>query len=59
MAILNQDKSYVAYSALTTYAVGDVIIYLSQLYKCKVISLNNVPTNTTYWSPLWTNSDKI
>lgn len=59
MAILSSDKIYSAYSTIITYAVGDVVVYLSQLYKCKVISLNNVPTNTTYWSPLWTNSDKI
>jgi len=59
MSITNSDKIYSAYSAIVTYAVGDIVIYLNQLYKCKLISLNNLPTDTTYWETLWTNSDKI
>lgn len=54
----NSDKNYSAYSALVTYAVGDIVIYLSQLYKCKVIALNKVPTNATYWDKLWSSADK-
>ncbi len=59
MAIfINEQKGYSIYSASTTYAVGDIVSYLGQLYKCKLISLANLPTNTTYWELLWTNENK-
>lgn len=57
-AFTNQSKNYTAYSAATTYAVGDKVIYLGQLYVCKLISTANLPTNTTYWNTLWSNQAK-
>lgn len=59
MTILNDNKIYSSYSAIITYAVGNVVIYLNQLYKCKLISLNHLPTDTTYWNILITNGNKI
>jgi hypothetical protein len=38
-----------AYSAATTYAVNDGCSYLGLNYVCKLASLNNLPSNTTYW----------
>ncbi len=58
MTITNSNKNYSAYSSLVTYAVGDKVYYLNQLYQCKLIALNKVPTNTTYWNILWSDSDK-
>jgi hypothetical protein len=37
------------YSAVVTYAVGNVVRYNDLLYVCKLASTNNLPTNTTYW----------
>lgn len=59
MAITNSPKIYSAYAGGTTYAVGAVVIYLEQLYKCILGSTGNLPTNTTYWSPLVSNSQKV
>jgi hypothetical protein len=56
--ITNASKIYSAYAAGTTYAAGNVVSYLNQLYVCILASTGNVPTNATYWSPLLTNSAK-
>ena len=37
------------YSAATPYTVGQYISYNNLLYKCKLNSTGNLPTNTTYW----------
>lgn len=38
-----------AYSSTKTYQVGETVQYSSRLYRCKLVSTNNLPTNTTYW----------
>jgi hypothetical protein len=50
------DFAFDAYSATTTYAVGDRVNYNSVLYVCILASTGNAPTNTTYWSTLETNT---
>ena len=50
------DFAFDAYSATTTYAVGDKVNYNSVLYVCILASTGNAPTNTTYWSTLETNT---
>ena len=40
-----------AYSAATAYTVGQYTSYNNLLYKCKVNSTGNLPTNTDYWNP--------
>ncbi len=50
------DFSYDSYSANTSYVVGDKVNFSSVVYVCILASLGNAPTNTTYWSPLETNT---
>ena len=50
------DFAFDAYSATTSYAVGDKVNYNSVLYVCILASTGNSPTNTTYWSLLETNT---
>jgi len=50
------DFSFDAYSATTSYVVGDKVNYNSVLYVCILASTGNAPTNTTYWSTLETNT---
>jgi hypothetical protein len=50
------DFDFDAYSASTSYVVGDKVNYNSVLYVCILASTGNAPTNTTYWSPLETNT---
>lgn len=37
------------WNAATTYAVGDVVIYLNGLYRCIVANTGQNPTATAYW----------
>lgn len=37
------------YNNSTTYQIGDAVTYLNAIYYCKVASLGNLPTDTTYW----------
>lgn len=54
----NASKSYSAYNGATSYVVGNVVIYLNQLYRCTVNSTGNLPTDTTHWATLITNATK-
>ena len=45
-----------SYSATTAYVVGDKVLFNANLYVCVQNSTGNAPTNTTYWSPLETNT---
>ena len=38
-----------AYSGATAYVVDDVVSYLGSSYICILASINNLPTNATYW----------
>jgi hypothetical protein len=40
------------YSGATQYYVNDIVQYSGGSYICILASLNNLPTNTTYWSVL-------
>lgn len=40
------------YNAGTTYSVNDAVSYNGSSYICKLESINNLPTNTTYWDLL-------
>ena len=50
------DFAFDAYSATTSYVPGDKVNYNSVLYVNILASTGNAPTNTTYWSPLETNT---
>jgi hypothetical protein len=50
------DFSVPNYSSVTSYAVGDKVLYNAVIYVCISASTGNVPTNTTYWSPIETNA---
>ena len=41
-----------AYNGATTYAIGDLVTYLSRRYYCIAATTGNLPTNTTYWYQL-------
>ena len=41
-----------AYSATYTYGVNDVAYFNGSSYVCIQGTLNNVPTNTTYWDKI-------
>jgi len=41
-----------AYSATYTYGVNDVAYYNGSSYVCIQGTLNNIPTNTTYWDKI-------
>lgn len=36
----------------TTYAVGDIVIYLNGLYRCIVANTGQTPTDTAYWESI-------
>lgn len=55
MSFTNQAKSYSVYAGGTTYAVGDVVIYVDDLYICIAASTGNLPTDTDYWENYFTN----
>jgi hypothetical protein len=50
------DFSFENYSASTSYEVGDKVLFNAVLYVCVQNTTGNVPTNTTFWSVLQTNS---
>lgn len=50
------DFAFDSYSATTTYAVGDKVLYNAALYVCIQASTGNNPSNTAYWSSLQTNA---
>lgn len=58
MSATNQTKSYSIYSSIVTYAIGDVVLYLNNLYICILSSLNHIPTNATYFSSYVTSGTK-
>lgn len=45
--------SFTAYSGSTPYTAGNVVLYNNIGYIATATTLGNVPTNTTYWTPLW------
>jgi hypothetical protein len=45
-----------AYSNSETYAINDFVLYNGTLFVCKVATTGNLPTNTTYWNVVETNS---
>jgi hypothetical protein len=47
------------YSASQTYAVGEGTVYGGTPYICIQASLNNLPTNTNYWTEVTTTSGAI
>ena len=47
------------YSATQTYAVGEGTVYGGTPYICIQASLNNLPTNTNYWTEVTTTSGAI
>lgn len=51
-----QDFPFDPYSGGYAYVVGDKVLYNAALYVCIQNSTGNLPTNTTYWSPLETNT---
>lgn len=40
------------YAGATAYIVDDVVYYSGSTYRCILASTGNVPTNTTYWTPV-------
>jgi len=50
------DFDFEAYSATTTYAVGNKVNFNATLYVCIAATTGNAPTNTSFWSPLETNA---
>lgn len=40
------------WSNSTTYAVGDIVIYLNGLYRCIVANTGQTPTATAYWEAI-------
>jgi hypothetical protein len=41
-----------AYSATTTYAVGNQVAYAGTVYQCHTASTGNLPTSTSFWGPV-------
>jgi hypothetical protein len=50
------DFSIDPYSSTTAYAVNDFVLYNGTIYVCIATTTGNLPTNTTYWSAIETNS---
>lgn len=50
------DFSFDSYSPATTYVSGDKVLYNAALYVAIATTTGNAPSNTTYWSPLETNT---
>ena len=50
------DFSFDAYSATTTYAVGDRVLFNGVLYVAIAATTGNAPSNTSFWSTLETNT---
>ena len=50
------DFSFDAYSATTTYAVGDRVLFNGVLYVAIAATTGNAPTNTAFWTTLETNT---
>lgn len=48
-AALAEIESTPAYDPATTYQIGDLVTYDNKLYRAKVETTGNLPTNTTYW----------
>jgi hypothetical protein len=48
-----------AYSAGTTYAVGDVVTYNGLSYLARQSTTGNTPTNTTYWQLVYDDTQKF
>lgn len=51
------------YDGASSYVVGDKVLYkrtpeITALYECKLDSMGNLPTDTTYWSVLQSNADQ-
>ena len=42
-------NAYPEYDNGTTYAAGDIVKYSGGIYKAKITSTGNLPTNSTYW----------
>jgi hypothetical protein len=50
------DFSVDAYDSVTTYAIGDKVLYNGVIYVAIAAGTGNLPTNTSYWSALQTNA---
>jgi hypothetical protein len=46
------DDGGTPYDALQNYVIGQVVSYSGSYYVCILASLNNLPTNGTYWTAL-------
>jgi hypothetical protein len=44
------------YSSTTSYVVNDFVLYNEDIYVCIANTYANAPSNTTYWSPIVTNT---
>ena len=51
-----QTFAFDSYAAGTTYLPNDRVLYNAVVYVCILATTGNLPTNTTYWSPLETNA---
>ena len=50
------DFAFDSYSATTTYAVGDRVLFNGVLYVAIAATTGNAPTNTAFWATLQTNT---
>jgi phage tail sheath protein FI len=50
------DFSVDVYSSTTAYVVNDFVLYNGIIYVCIAATTGNLPTNTSYWSPIETNA---
>jgi hypothetical protein len=50
------DFSVDVYANTTTYVVNDFVLYNGTIYVCIATTTGNLPTNTTYWSAIETNT---
>jgi len=50
------DFAFDAYSATTSYVVGDRVLFNGVLYVATAATTGNAPTNTAFWSTLETNT---
>lgn len=47
-----QNYTYAAYSSSTAYVAGDRVTYNGEVYVATASTTGNIPTDTSYWSPL-------
>lgn len=47
------------YSSSTTYAVNDIVFYNNKVWKCKVSSTGNIPSEGTYWTQYYLKNSMV